>query len=50
MPVFTGKLSIEEIKDDPDDNMVLACAVEGEADVIISGDHPLADAKTYKRA
>lgn len=43
-----GKLSIEEIQDDPDDNMVLACAVEGEADVILSGDHHLTDLKAYR--
>ena len=46
--ITPGKLSIEEIQDDPDDNMVLACAVEGEADVIISGDHHLTDLKTYR--
>jgi hypothetical protein len=46
--ITPGKLSIEEIQDDPDDNMVLSCALEGEADVIISGDHHLTDIKTYK--
>jgi hypothetical protein len=46
--ITPGKLSIEGIQDDPDDTMVLSCAVEGEADVIISGDHHLTDLKTYK--
>ena len=46
--ITPGKLSIEEIHDDPDDNMVLSCAIEGEADFIISGDHHLADLKNYK--
>ena len=36
------------IHTDPSDNMILACAVEGEADLIISGDHHLTDLKTYQ--
>ena len=36
-----GKLVLDVIKDDPADNMILACAVEGGADFIISGDSHL---------
>lgn len=40
------KLSI--IKEDPDDNIILECALESKADVIISGDTHLLDLKKYK--
>lgn len=36
------------IPDDPDDERVLACALEGQADLIVSGDHHLQDLKTYE--
>jgi uncharacterized protein len=36
-----GKLKIDIIKDDPDDNKYLECAMEGRVDYIISGDHHL---------
>jgi uncharacterized protein len=29
------------VKDDPDDNRILECAVEGEADCVITGDKDL---------
>lgn len=38
---------INIIKDDPDDNRVLECAVSARADVIISGDKHLLELKTY---
>lgn len=41
-------LHLDIIHADPSDNMILACAVEGEADFIISGDHHLTDLKTYQ--
>lgn len=41
-------LHLDVISDDPSDNIILACAVEGEADFIISGDHHLTDLKTYQ--
>jgi putative PIN family toxin of toxin-antitoxin system len=43
-----GDLTIEAIFDDPADDMVLACAVEGNADFIIPGDHHLLDIKNYQ--
>ena len=36
------------IADDPDDNHVLACAVEGNADLIVSGDRHLLMLKEYE--
>jgi len=41
--ITSGKMKVEEIKDDPEDNKYLAAAVEGKADFIISGDHHLTD-------
>ena len=36
------------IKDDPDDNMVLECAVDGKADMIISGDRHLLELGEFR--
>ncbi len=36
------------IQDDPSDDIILACAVEGEADFIISGDRHLTNLKEYQ--
>jgi hypothetical protein len=33
---------------DPQDEIILACALEGEADFIVSGDHHLLDLKEYR--
>jgi putative PIN family toxin of toxin-antitoxin system len=41
------KTHISVIVDDPD-NRILECAVEGQADLIISGDHHLTDLKNYQ--
>lgn len=35
--VAEGKLEIDVLKKDPDDNMVLACAVEGQAKYLVTG-------------
>lgn len=43
-----GKLTIEAIAEDPDDNKLLACAIEGEADYIVSGDHHLLNLGSYR--
>jgi putative PIN family toxin of toxin-antitoxin system len=40
--------SIEIIKDDPTDNIFVECAVDGDADYIISGDHHLLNLQVYK--
>ena len=39
--ITKGELVLNVIKNDPTDNLILACAVEGRADFIISGDFHL---------
>jgi uncharacterized protein len=39
---------IEIIKDDPTDNIFIECAIDGNADYIISGDHHLVNLQGYK--
>jgi putative PIN family toxin of toxin-antitoxin system len=46
--VTPGELTVKEVKDDPTDDMFLACAIEGEADFIVSGDRHLLEIGTYR--
>jgi len=46
--VVEPKFTLNVIKDDPDDNRVLECAVAGGAAFIISGDAHLLNLKEYK--
>ncbi len=46
--ITSGKIEINQIKQDPSDNKYLAAAVEGKADFIVSGDHHLKDLKTFQ--
>jgi uncharacterized protein len=46
--VTPGILSVSAIVDDPSDNIYLACAVEGNAGFIVSGDQHLTDLKTFR--
>lgn len=46
--IVTPRKNINYIKDDPEDNMILECAVESKADYIISGDEHLLNIKKYK--
>lgn len=39
--LIVPQVHVEAIDDDPDDNRVLECAVDGHADVIVSGDRHL---------
>jgi uncharacterized protein len=39
---------VRAVPDDPDDDMVVACAVEAKAQVIISGDRHLLDLGSYR--
>jgi putative PIN family toxin of toxin-antitoxin system len=41
--MVSGRLSLQAIKDDPTDDKYLECAIEGEADYIVSGDKHLKD-------
>ncbi len=43
-----GRLAVQVITRDPSDNMVLACAVEGRADYIVSGDRDLLTLESYQ--
>ena len=43
-----GTEEVDAVKDDPDDNKILACALEGEANSIVSGDHHLTDMKAFQ--
>lgn len=43
-----GKIKIDAIEEDPSDNIFLACAVEGNADYVVSGDHHLKDLGAYQ--
>lgn len=47
--VVDPRHKIRKITADPEDNMVLECAIEGDVDYIVSGDKHLLDLKTYKR-
>jgi uncharacterized protein len=43
-----GTLEVSAIKNDPSDDIYLACAVEGSADYIVSGDHHLTDLRVFQ--
>ena len=43
-----GKLQVRVIADDPDDNAVLACAKEGNAAYIVTGDRDLLSLGDYE--
>jgi len=46
--IIIPRVTLDVIGNDPDDNRILECAVEGKADVIVSGDHHLRDLKSYQ--
>ena len=43
-----GDLVIEAVAKDPDDNKILACAIEAQADYVVSGDHHLLELGSYR--
>ena len=43
-----GELTLDIVRNDPDDNRYLECAVEGAADYLVSGDHDLLDLKEHR--
>lgn len=45
--VITPDMVIDAIPEDPDDNRILECAIEGKADLIVSGDRHLLRLKSY---
>ena len=46
--ITPGEILAEGVSDDPADDMIIACALEGRADFIISGDHHLTDLINYQ--
>jgi uncharacterized protein len=46
--ITSGAVNVQGVAADPSDDMFLACALEGQADFIISGDHHLTDLKDYQ--
>lgn len=46
--VFQPKTVPQAIPDDPDDNHIIACAVEGRAELIVSGDRHLLKLGSYE--
>lgn len=46
--ITPGKVTTKVVVDDPDDDMIIACAVEAKADYIVSGDLHLLDLKEYQ--
>ncbi|HLC31793.1 MAG TPA: putative toxin-antitoxin system toxin component, PIN family [Candidatus Nanoarchaeia archaeon] len=45
--IINPVLRLEVINEDPDDNKILACADEGKADYIVTGDNHLLNLKKY---
>jgi putative PIN family toxin of toxin-antitoxin system len=46
--IVVPKISLEVVKADPDDDKILECAVEGSADLIVSGDRHLTRLKSFR--
>lgn len=46
--ITPDKASLDPLAADPDDTKYLACALEGNADFIVSGDHHLTDLKSFR--
>lgn len=46
--LVSGKISVEVIKEDPDDDKLIAAALEGKADYVVSGDKHLLNLKEYQ--
>jgi len=48
LKIVSPKQAIDIIREDPSDNMVLECALEAEADYIVSGDHHLLNVGEFR--
>lgn len=46
--VYSSLPKVEVIEEDPEDNIILACAAEARADYIVSGDEHLKSLETYR--
>ena len=45
--VVPGQVTVDTLKGDPTDNVFLSCAIEGQADFIVSGDGHLNSLKSF---
>ncbi|MBM4285100.1 MAG: putative toxin-antitoxin system toxin component, PIN family [Deltaproteobacteria bacterium] len=45
--ITSGKLTVQAVPADPADDLVLAGALEGQAEFVVSGDHHLTDLKGF---
>ena len=46
--ITVGAVTVQGVAADPSDDIFLACALEGQAEFIVSGDHHLTDLKNYQ--
>ena len=46
--MVSSETHLEVIEEDPDDNRILECALEGGADYLVSGDHHLLELRRYR--
>ena len=46
--MVSPEIRLEVVANDPDDNRILECAVAGDADCVVSGDHHLLELKQYQ--
>ena len=46
--IVPGAITVNAVPDDPDDDIIIACAIEAEADMIISGDQHLLSLGSYQ--
>lgn len=46
--IVNPRTAVKVMKEDPDDNIILECAIEGNAKLIISGDKHLLDLNKYE--
>ena len=46
--IVPGTITVNAVPDDPDDDVIIACAIEAEADMIISGDQHLLSLGSYQ--
>ena len=46
--IVPGAITLNAVPDDPDDNIIIACAIEAEVDMIISGDQHLLSLGSYQ--
>ncbi|MBI2632343.1 putative toxin-antitoxin system toxin component, PIN family [Candidatus Pacearchaeota archaeon] len=50
MEIVIPQNKVKVVDEDPDDNIILECAIESNADFIVSGDSHLLALKSYKNA